>query len=36
MLENVPTAGFVAVHSGSSGEIVAVCTSFAAYSELKL
>ena len=25
ILENVPTAGFVAVHSASNGELVAVC-----------
>ena len=25
ILENVPTAGFVAVHSSANGELVAVC-----------
>jgi hypothetical protein len=34
VLENVPTAGFVAVHSGANGEIVAVCPHHCIFSDL--
>jgi hypothetical protein len=36
VLENVPTAGFVAVHSGSNGEIVAVCVHNCIFCQLFL